>query len=181
MTDERNNNEKELLESAIQGEASAFGLLYDKYQPSIFRFVFLKVSQREEAEDLTHQVFINAWLNIKNYKELGFPLGSWLYQIARNQVIDYYRTRKKEASLEEIDSEYFASSNDSERAFDNNLEIARARVAIQKLNPEHQDVLIMRFVEDLSLKETAAAIGKSEGAVKLIQHRALNQLRKLLA
>ena len=174
------DGENKLIEMAIGGEASAFGSLYDYYQPKIYRFVFIKVSRREEAEDLTHQVFVNAWLNIKNYREMGFPLGSWLYQIARNQVIDYYRTRKKESSLEEMDSEYFAVRNDSEYAFDADLEMARVKGAVQKLKPEQQDIIILRFVEDLSPKEIAEVIGKSEGAVKLIQHRALNQLRKLL-
>jgi RNA polymerase sigma-70 factor (ECF subfamily) len=174
------DGENKLIEMAIRGEASAFGSLYDYYQPKIYRFVFIKVSRREEAEDLTHQVFVNAWLNIKNYKKLGFPFGSWLYRIARNQVIDYYRTQKKENSLEEMGEEYFAAQNNSENSFDTELEIARVKTAVRKLKPEQQDIIILRFVEDLSLKEIAEVIGKSEGAVKLIQHRALNQLRKLL-
>ena len=88
------DGEEKILTLAIRGKASAFGSLYDHYQPRIYRFVAIKVGRREEAEDLTHQVFLNAWQNIGNYKDLGHPFSSWLYKIARNQIADYYRARR---------------------------------------------------------------------------------------
>ena len=174
------DGEAYIVESAVKGEASAFGLLYDHYQPKIYRFVFIKVSRREDAEDLTHQVFLNAWQNIARYKNIGFPFSSWLYQIARNQVIDFYRTRKAEARIDEVSPEYFLSPAVAEFEIDQNIELTRVREAILKLKPDYQDVVIMRFVEELSPKEVAAAVKKSEGAVKLIQHRAIKQLKQLL-
>ena len=174
------DGENKLISLSIRGEASAFGSLYDHYQPKIYRFVLIKVSRREEAEDLTHQVFLNAWQNIASYEPRGFPFSSWLYRIARNLVVDYYRTRKSDLSLDEIDPEYFAHHALSDTALDNAFTLDRVRQAIQKLKPEYQDVIIMRFVEDFSIKEIAATLDKSEGAVKLIQHRAVQQLKRIV-
>lgn len=174
------DGEDTLVKSAVAGEASAFGSLYDHYQPRIYRFVLIKVSRREEAEDLTHQVFLSAWQNIHNYRNIGFPFSSWLYRIARNQIIDYYRTRKQATSIEQIDPEHFAHLPELHTAVDTHIEMTRVRQALSTLKDEHQDVIIMRFVEDLPIKEVAAALGKTEGAIKLIQHRALKQLKIVL-
>lgn len=174
------DGEEKLIKRAIRGEASAFGSLYDYYQPKIYRFVLIKVSRREEAEDLTHQVFLSAWQNIESYKNLGFPFSSWLYRIARNQIVDHYRTRKNEISLEGADPEYFVATTSLQIDTAEKMEVARVRSAIQKLKPEYQDVIIMRFVEDIPVRETAIALEKSEGAIKLLQHRAIKELRKLL-
>lgn len=173
------DGEIKLIENAVRGKASAFGLLYDHYQPKIYRFVLIKVGRREDAEDLTHQVFINAWQNISNYKDLGFPFSSWLYRIARNQVIDRYRTKKPEISLEEVDEENFADLGINEKSIEEKIQMERVMEAIKELKDDYQDILVMRFVEDLSVRETAVAIGKSEGAVKLMQHRAIKELKKV--
>ena len=174
------DGEKLIIESAVKGEASAFGLLYDHYQPQIYRFVFVKVGRREEAEDLTHQVFLNAWQNVHSYKHLGFPFSSWLYQIARNLVIDHYRVKKPEVGLETVEAEFAVAATDSESLAEHNLILREVTVAIRELKPLYQDIVIMRFVEELSLKETAAALNKTEGAVKLLQHRAIKQLKESL-
>lgn len=175
------DGESKIVEKAVGGEASAFGLLYDHYQPSIYRFIALKVSRREEAEDLTHQVFMNAWQNISTYRDRGFPFSSWLYHISRNLIIDHYRTRKENVNVDELENELQADlSGLPDVSTDLKLEMERVRKAIAKLKPIHQDVLIMRFVEELSIKEVAVSIRKSEGAVKLLQHRAISQLKKLL-
>lgn len=173
------DGEEKVVQSAIGGEASAFGLLYDHYQPRIYRFVAIKVGRREDAEDLTHQVFMSAWQSIKTYRHRGFPFSSWLYQIARNQVIDFYRTSKKEFSIEESDPEQFASEAQAHVVVDRLFELESVGRAIRTLKSEYQDVLILRFVEDCSVRETAHALKKSEGAVKLIQHRAVKALQAL--
>lgn len=174
------DGEDDILKNAIRGEASAFGLLYKHYQPKIYRFIYFKVGRREEAEDLTHQVFLKAWQNIENFKPRGFPFGSWLYRMARNQVIDSYRTKKGDISIDDIDPEAFAGSNEINDQLDRDLDVQAVRNAILKLKPEHQDVIIMRFVEDYSTKEVAFALKKSEGSIKLLQHRAMEKLRSLL-
>lgn len=174
------DGEDDIVKSAIAGEASAFGLLYKHYQPKIYRFVYLKVGRREEAEDLTHHVFMKAWQNIENFKTRGFPFSSWLYRMARNQIIDSYRTRKAETSIDELDPDFLKSDDGAEHSFDMSLEVKAVRKAILELKPEHQDVLVLRFIEDLSVKEVAGALNRSEGAVKVLQHRAIEKLRTIL-
>jgi len=174
------DGEENYIKKAVGGDSSAFGSLYDHYQPMIYRFVMIKVGTREEAEDITHQVFLSAWQNVKSYKHRGHPFSSWLYQIARNQVIDHYRSKKNEVSLENVDPEYFAAPAIAHFDISMKLEMEKVRKAIQQLKPDYQDVIIMRFIEDVSLKEAAAALGKTEGAVKLIQHRAMKELKRVL-
>lgn len=171
-----------LVARAIEGESSAFGELYDYYQPKIYRFVFIRVGHREDAEDLTHQVFTSAWESICRYEPRGIPFSSWLYRIARNRITDYYRTKKATYSFEEVvDALPPVLMNDIEDGVDQRLALEKVTRAIRSLKNEYyQDVIVMRFVEDFSIKEIASALGKSEGAVKLLEHRALRALRKTL-
>lgn len=176
------DGEIKIIENAVRGKASAFGLLYDYYQPKIYRFVLIKVGRREDAEDLTHQVFLNAWQNISGYKNLGFPFSSWLYRIAKNQIIDRYRTRKLELGLDDVGAEYFPGLDleSIEKDVEQRIRLEQAIESIRKLKDDYQQVLIMRYIEDLTIKETAVAMGKSEGAVKLMQHRAIKELKNTL-
>jgi len=172
------DGEEKLIQDAVkEGDSSAFGKLYDHYQPMIYRFVLVKVGRREEAEDITHQVFLQAWQNIRTYRHRGYPFGSWLYRIARNQVIDHYRSRKDDVSLEAADLED-VSRQVSQPDVSLRMDMERVMAAIYYLKPEYQDAIIFRFIEDLSIRETADAMHKTEGAVKLIQHRAIEELKK---
>jgi len=174
------DGEHQLIQNAIKGEASAFGELYDRYQPQIYRFVALKVGRREDAEDLTHQVFLSAWQNIKSYTHRGFPFSSWLYRIARNQIVDFYRARRDVFSVEDTDPELLIHDPKIELAVERQVATGRVMSAIRFLKQEYQDVLILRFIEDLSIREVAAALGKSEGSVKVTQHRAVKAIRTFL-
>jgi RNA polymerase sigma-70 factor (ECF subfamily) len=174
------DGEDKLITSAVKGNSSAFGQLYDHYQPMIYRFVAVKVSRREEAEDITHQVFLSAWQNIKSYEHRGHPFSSWLYQVARNQVIDHYRAKRINTDIEAIDPEYFAAPASVEFTLPMKLQMETVREAMQKLKQDYQDIIIMRFVEEISIKEAAVALNKTEGAIKLMQHRAIRELKKLL-
>jgi len=172
------DGDKNLIERAIGGEAEAFGQLYDKYQSGIYRFIYLKVGLREEAEDLTHQVFLKSWQNISGYNFRGFPFSSWLYSIARNQVIDFYRLKKEIVRIESIAE--LKTENDSQISLDKKTDLARVKNAILELNDEQQNVIILRFIEDFSISETALALDKSESAIKLLQHRAVKNLKKII-
>lgn len=168
-----------LIVRSAAGDGEAFGILYGHYHPKIYRFVYLKVGRKEEAEDLTHQVFLHAWEHLPGYRHEGYPLSSWLYRIARNAVIDYYRTRRSAVALDELELD-LAGEEHLEEAADAAIALADIRAALTTLKPAYQDVLILRFVEELSLRETAEALGRSEGAVKLLQHRATRELQKIL-
>lgn len=168
-----------IVGAAVEGDAHAFGLLYDRYHGMIYRFVAVKIGRREDAEDITHQVFLAAWQNIRNYRDLGHPFSSWLYRIARNQVVDHYRSRKNsEISLDTNDFENLLAPIAERLDTSQKFMIRKVLEEIRLLKPEYQDVLMMRFVEDMSVKDTASAMHRSEGAVKVLQHRAMKELQK---
>jgi RNA polymerase sigma-70 factor, ECF subfamily len=173
-------DEQNLIARAKVGEAEAFGLLYDFYMPRIYRFVLVKVGHREEAEDLTHQTFLKAWEHIETYESRGYPFSSWLYRIARNSVIDHHRRSRSHINIDDLDYEIIAEEKNGAHTLDSKIGMEMMLKAIFKLKDVEQDVLIMRFVEDLTHEEVAKAIGKSEGATKVIQHRALKNLQKLI-
>lgn len=168
--------ENKYIDQAKNGRKESFGVIYSYYLPKIYRFVFLKVSNKTAAEDLTHEIFLNAWKNLRGYAKTEFPFSSWLYQIARNEVIDFYRTQKKNISLEDVGEnavEFQSAAN-----MDSQISLEKIKSTIKSLKPEQQDVLIMRFIDDMDYDEIAAAMKKSQGAIRLIQHRALNILKK---
>ncbi len=174
--------EEKLINSAKGGDEKAFGELYKKYLASIYRYVFMRVGYRKhEAEDITHQVFMSAWQNMRTYKTQGFPFSSWLYRIAHNAVIDYYRTQRPSFDLEFVDDNVaFADIPELESHIDDRMQMEGIRVALTKLEPDQQNVIIMKFVNELENKEIAQALGKTEGAIRVIQHRALKQLKVIL-
>jgi RNA polymerase sigma-70 factor, ECF subfamily len=173
-------DEHNLVARAKEGEAEAFGLLYDFYMPRIYRFVLFKAGHREEAEDLTHQVFLKAWENIEKYESRGYPFSSWLYRIARNAVIDAYRKSNPQISIEDLSPNLLTEKETQILKAEMSIEWEQLLSSMSKLKEIERDVLIMRFVDDLTHQEVAKAIGKSEGATKVIQHRALKNLKSIL-
>lgn len=171
--------EYNLIEDARKGQAEAFGVLYDNYAKPIYRYVYLKINDRALAEDITHEVFLSAWQNIHNYNFQGFPFSSWLYQIARNRVIDYYRAHREQVDFDEV-QETTAKLISQPTNLDLNLDLERVKKALHKLSADQQEVIILRFINDLSPVEIATIMEKSEGAVRLIQFRAISNLKKLL-
>lgn len=174
------DGEDKLIQEAIKGEASAFGQLYDHYQPRIYRFILVRVGRREEAEDLTHQVFLNAWKGMPSYESRGLPFSSWLYRISRNSLIDFYRTKKNDVSVEEVPLEALGLDSSLHTNTEKKLEAARLMRAMQELKADHQEVIVLRFIEEQTIAETAKALNRSQGAVKLLQHRALRNLKQIL-
>lgn len=171
--------EESFIKRAQAGEAEAFGWIYDQYIKKIYRFVYLKVSHRANAEDLTQQVFLNAWQNIGGYQSRGFPFSSWLYRIANNAVIDHYRTNRHHLAIDSLPEDIFAEEAPNRR-IEQEAEIAEVKGAVRQLEPDQQSVIIMKFVEELSNKEIASALDKTEGAIRVIQHRALKKIKDIM-
>lgn len=174
------DHEEKLIREAKKGVNESFGQLYDHYLPKIYRYVLLKVTQRQDAEDLTHEVFLSAWQKIDSYKSQGFPFSSWLYNIAHNRVIDHYRTKKNHADVDQVDEGFIKVVHALDKELDTAMQLENVVKALRDLTDEQQDVVIMRFMEDLSHREIARAINKSEGAVRLIQYRAIQGLKEQL-
>lgn len=172
--------EQELVKKAQNGETQAFGLLYDAHIEPIYRFVYLKVSHKADAEDITQQIFLNAWQNIRRYRHKGFPFSSWLYKIAHNAVIDFYRFHNVRADVDLESAEEIAQENRTDQEADYNLGLEAIKEVVQQLPLDQQSIIIMRFVDDLPTKEIARILEKNEGAIRVTQHRALKQLKQIL-
>ena len=171
-----------LISSAIEGNVDAFGQLYMLHIDAIYRYIYFRVGEASEAEDLTEQVFLNAWEALPGYKHLGNPFTSWLYRIAHNIVVDHYRLNKTRAnSINQYQQEYEDQFEKSalQQVIDNE-DITNLARAISRLNDDQQQVIILRFIEGYSHKEVAKVLDKNEGACRMIQYRALVNLQQML-
>ena len=173
--------ETELVALAVRRDAGAFGLLYQLHLDSIYRYIYYRVGNAAEAEDLTEQVFLKAWEHMPAYDQRGLPFASWLYRMAHNLVIDYHRTRRPTASLTEPLAETLVDRGQGpEEAVERRLAAAEVAEALRTLTPEQQQIIVLRFVQGLSHAEAALVMGKSEGALRVLQYRALGALNEAL-
>ena len=182
--------EKLILKRALAGKKEAFSEIYDFYVIRIFRFIYLKTSSKETAEDLASEVFLKYWKRIKKGMEdesLGEVIAndktkSFLYKIARNLIIDFYR--KKEPSTVEIDSDIKDKIQDQKQDIlayiSAKQEVEEMMEALRKLKSEYCEIIILRYVEELSISEIAEIIGKSSGSVRVQLHRATKALKGVM-
>ncbi len=173
-------SEQALIDAAIAGDVQAFAALYDQHLARVYRHVCYLVGRRADAEDITQQTFLQAWQAIGRYRRTGAPFAAWLLTIAHNLAVSAHRAARPIAPLE---FEPVARGRWSDPEAETLAEIDREvlRRAILRLKPEQRQVVIMRFVEDFGYADVAAALGKSEANVRVIQHRALAELRRLIA
>ena len=169
-----------LAARAAAGDDEAFGQLYEQYLDGVYRYVYYRVGATQDAEDVTQRVFCKAWEAMGRFQPNGTPFFAWVLRIAHNAVIDYWRTSKRTNPLEvEVTSQ--AAWADPVRAADLNCTQGELRAAILGLKPEQQQVVLLRFIEGLDYPTVAAVMGKSEGAVRVLQCRALVVLRGRLS
>jgi RNA polymerase sigma-70 factor (ECF subfamily) len=182
MMPDPSRHEATLVEHSVAGDADAFGELYLLHLDAIYRYIYYRVGDVKDAEDLTEEVFLNAWEALPGYKRRGSPFTSWLYRIAHNVVVDYRRRQKPTVPMpspEEADWE--SKQPTSLEQVIEAEEIAALATATAQLPEEQQQVIVLRFIEGLKHAEVARIIGKSEGACRIIQHRALVALNRLLS
>ncbi len=175
-------DEGQLISRAISGEVEAYGELYILHQEAIYRYIVFRIADSKDAEDLTEQVFLNAWEALPGYDDQGKPFSSWLYRIAHNLVIDYYRQNKKNSHLFDGYQENIIPLTEKsalQHAIENE-QIEFLIRAISKLTEDQQQVVILRFVEGLSHSEVAEILEKNEGACRMIQYRALSALQRIM-
>jgi len=163
------------IDRCQQGDVSAFGELYDTYIKKIYDFVYYKTLHRETAEDLTSVVFTKALEHINSFTNTEGSFSAWLYRIARNTVIDHYRTRKIEKDVDDVWD--LSSSEDVAHDTDVRLKLEKAEKLLGVLTSEQRDIVIMRLWQDMTHADIATVIGKSEGAVKVAYSRAITKLR----
>ena len=171
-------DERSLVERAVRRDTQAFALLYDQYVEKIYRYIHYKVGTRTQAEDLTAQVFLKAWESIGKYRSTEHPFAAWLYRIAHNLVVDHYRTDRAALALDDLPREE-ADSVSLEEIAEQRLTSEMVKRAITQLTEDQQEVILLKFIEGYSTAEVAALIGKDQGAVRALQHRALGTLQRI--
>ncbi len=170
-----------LLKSAQAGNAEAFGALYERYAPAVFRYLAAHLSSGLDAEDLTTDVFLRAWQSLPNYHERGVPFLAFLLRIARNAVIDQYRRNRSGQSYPtDLEPTLEDEAPGPAESLVQQLERQEMAQVLARLNEDYRTVLVLRFINGLSPQETAQVMKRSAGAVRVLQHRALSALRRLL-
>ena len=168
-----------LVELARDGDAEAFGQLYDHYVSGVFRFIYYRVGSRQLAEDLTSETFVRGLRAIQRFTWQGKDFGAWLTTIARNLIADHFKSSRSRLEIVSDDvpegrvtaaspEEDVLALISNEMLFD----------AVNSLPPEQRDCVLMRFIQGMSIAETAAALKRSEGAIKQLQLRAVRSLAK---
>jgi RNA polymerase sigma-70 factor (ECF subfamily) len=174
-------NELGLVRRSQRGDQAAFAQLYDAYIDRIHRYIYFRVAEDDEmAEDITSQVFLKAWEKLDSYQPGQSPFIAWLYRIAHNAVIDYYRTNKIAIALDEARPVEISHEDGTEEKLDLQFESQQLRAALQELTEDQQQVLILKFINGFSTPEIAQQLGKQQGAVRALQMRALQGLAKSL-
>ena len=174
-------DEESLVRRAQKHDQAALTQIYEENFDRIYRYIVLKIGERTEAEDMTQQVFLSAFKSISSFKyRQGTPFSAWLYRIAHNQVVDYIRKKSKRPTVP-LDESLASSSSDPKLEAERNLNIQQLVSATGKLTKAQREVISLRFASELPVAEVAKIMGKSEGAVKALQHSAILSLRKVLA
>ncbi len=170
-----------LVELARGGDAEAFGLLYDHYQGSVYRFLFYRTRSSTLAEDLTSETFFRALRNMQNFRWQGKDFGAWLMTIARNLATDHFKAGRTRLEMTTEDmGQHDDATEGPETAVLASLTNEILLEALTRLPNEQRDCLVMRFLQGMSIAETAAVLGRSDGAVKQLQLRGVRNLAKLM-
>jgi len=187
MPERQHADETRLVEQAKQGDSGAFGELYEFYAPLVFRFLFAHLDNRQDAEDLTEEIFLRVWEALPGYQQRGVPFGGYLFRVARNGLYDHYRQHRrkhrwfggfgKSAAQQDWLDESHPDPSDGPPA---HFEQQDLHAQLGRLSDDYRMVVTLRFLVGLSCEETAEAMSRSPGAVRVLQHRALLALRQLL-
>jgi RNA polymerase sigma-70 factor, ECF subfamily len=173
-------DEDGLVRRAQKQDSGAFAQLYEAYFDKIYRYIALRIRNEMEAEDLTQQVFMKVLQSISSYKNKGVPFSSWVYRIAHNLVIDFLRQQNKKATVDIEGLPLPDLGDDPQHLMEKEIDIEDLKKATRKLTTAQQEVLSLRFTGELSIAQCSEIMGKSEGAIKALQHSAVLALRKAL-
>lgn len=168
-------SERKIIELTQNGQLDQFNIIYEKYVKKIYNFTYYKTMSKETAEDLTSQTFLKALRKIDQFK-LDGSFSAWLYQIARNNVIDHYRSQKPESNIE--DAWDLSSDTDIENDLDVQQDLNTAKEYLQKLDSNQREIAMLRLWEQMSYQEIAQITGKTETNCRMIFSRTMSKMRK---
>jgi len=171
--------EETLIQKAKEFDSDAWSDIYKRYYHQIYAYLRHRLGDKDVAEDIAASVFLAALEGIGAFTYRGISLSAWLYRIAHNMTVDHFRRRKKELT-DPLDEEQIAEKSMPDEVLDRSLARQELAKALKELTDEQQQVILLKFIAGLSNAETAQVIGKPEGAVKSLQHRALASLRHIL-
>jgi RNA polymerase sigma-70 factor (ECF subfamily) len=173
--------ESELLDLAFEYDEAALGEVYDRYESRIYTYIYRRTGDEELAEDLTAQVFVKMLQAIRDRKAWHSSFSGWLYRIAHNLVIDFYRQRDRQPNVGLDETPDIVADHDNPVAtVEQQLTAERVRWALRRLTEEQAEVLSLRFLEGFSINEVAIMMNKTDGAIKALQYRAVATMRLLL-
>ncbi len=172
-------SDAELVARAQRGEIEAYAELYQRHVDAIYRYIRSRLASQEDAEDLTENVFLQAFQALGRYQERGHPYSAYLYQVARNQLVDHYRQRREQVPLDSLPATV-DGSEPLEAEAERQQELERILEALAGLPQGYQEVIRLRLLLDLPTPTVAQWMGRSEGAVRVLLYRALRKLRKKL-
>jgi RNA polymerase sigma-70 factor (ECF subfamily) len=163
-------------------DPDAYGELYDYYVDRIYRFVYFKVNRREEAEDITAEVFLKTWQYIRTLEKRIDNLNALLFRTARNAIIDFYRSKRREdTSLSAADEfKHILAQRDLEREVAVKIDAQGIEACLNQLKDEYREVIILKYIEGFSTSEIATILEKSMSNVRVLLHRGLRRLRELM-
>jgi RNA polymerase sigma-70 factor (ECF subfamily) len=173
-------NTTTLLRQARGGDQRALAEAYDEYAPAIYRYAYRLTGHESTAQDVTSETFHKLLASLRNGGGPTDNLSAWLYRVAHNLVVDGYRSQPDDPPVPLDQAPEIPVAGRQEARLEQQERVDRARSALQRLTALQQQVIGLRFLEGLSIKETAAAMEKTEGAVKALQYRATNSLRRIL-
>lgn len=166
----------EIIKLCQKGQLEEFGKLYDIYIKKIYDFIYFKTTHKETAEDLTSLTFTKALQNISKFNQNQGTFSAWLFRIARNTVIDHYRTKKQNSNIDDIWD--LAEDNDIERDLDTKMQLDKIKIFLEKLTSEQRELVIMRVWQGMSYKEIAGITGKTEASCKMSFSRTIAKIRQ---
>jgi RNA polymerase sigma-70 factor (ECF subfamily) len=172
-----------LVQRAQAGDAEAFGELYDKYVDQVYRYIAYRVAGTQLAEDLTSETFLRALRRISSFTWQGRDVGAWFVTIARNLIADHYKSGRYRLELTTEDVSISSAAPVQAGPENEVLEAMQNKVlleAVKQLGAEQQECIVLRFLQGLSVSETAQVMGKNDGAIKALQYRAIRTLGRLL-
>lgn len=168
-----------LAQRAQSGHVDSFGKIYDLLVEKIYRFIFFRIGVREETEDLTEEVFFKVYQKIQSYRNEGVPFEAWIFKIARNQIIDYYRTKKDLSSLDdhfEIEDPGLTPEEYTEKTISQEEMLE----ALKKIPDSYQELIILKFIEGKDNEEISHILDKPIAHIRVLQSRSLKALKKVV-